>query len=129
MKDPTVENFQWVHERHRIFPEIFENRNHKKIIDISAGIGVVADRISENYDCEFYCNEIDPNCLKELEKLNVTTISFDIDSGEPFPISDCFYDAVLCFDTLERLKHIDFFITELHRILNDEGRLYLSITN
>ena len=95
MKDPTLENFQWVHERHRIFPEVFENRNHKMIIDVSSGIGVVANRISENYDCELHCNEIDPNCITELEKLNVTTVSFDIDSGEPFPISDGFYDAFL----------------------------------
>ncbi len=78
------------------------------IIDISSGIGVVANRISENYDCELHCNEIDPNCLTEPEKLNVTAFSFDFDSGEPFPISDDFYDAVLCFDTLECLKHFDF---------------------
>ena len=29
-----IEDFDMFHERHRIFPAIFENRNHKKIIDV-----------------------------------------------------------------------------------------------
>ena len=38
----TIDDYQMVHERHRVFPYVFENRNHRKILDISAGVGVVA---------------------------------------------------------------------------------------
>jgi hypothetical protein len=71
MTGMTIEDYPWLHERHRIFPEVFENRNHKDIIDISAGIGIVAKRISERYACKIRCNEIDETCVAQLRKLPV----------------------------------------------------------
>ena len=68
MEGKTLESYPWLHERHRLFPEVFKQRNHKKVLDISAGIGVVAKRILEDYECDMYCNEVDLNCLKELKK-------------------------------------------------------------
>lgn len=129
MQGLSMESYPLLHERHRTFPEVFEDRKHRKIIDISSGIGVVAKRIIENYDCDMDCNEIEQNCLKELQKLKVNITSFDLDSGNPIPIKDNSYDAVICLATLEHLINSDFFIQELHRILKDEGRLYLSVPN
>ena len=129
LKGITIENYPWLHERHRIFPEIFENRGHKRIIDISAGIGVIAKRIKSSYDCELTCNEIDRKCLKELKKLNVNLLSFDLDSGKSIPLEDESFDAIICLATLEHLIHIDNFVTELKRILDEKGRLYLSVPN
>ena len=129
MEGKTLESYPWLHERHRIFPEVFEERNHKKVIDITAGIGVVAKRIIENYRCDMFCNEVDLNCLKELKKLKVNISSFDIDSGQKLPLEDNTFDAVVCLATLEHLVDIDFFTKELYRILSDDGRLYLSVPN
>ena len=61
-----IDEYDMVHERHRIFPEIFEDRNHRKIIDISAGVGIIGKRIKERYDCELLCNDISPKCLAIL---------------------------------------------------------------
>jgi 2-polyprenyl-3-methyl-5-hydroxy-6-metoxy-1,4-benzoquinol methylase len=125
----TLENYPWVHERHRIFPDIFENRNHKEILDISAGIGLVAKNTIDRYQCNMYCNEIDETCVSELRKLPVKLSSFDLDTGETLPLPDSAFDAVICLATLEHLVNLDHFITELHRILRVSGRLYISVPN
>lgn len=125
----TLENYPILHERHRIFPEVFENRQHGKVLDISAGIGIVARRILENYPCEMHCNEVDETCLNQLKKMNIHITSYDLDTGEPTPLQTAEYDAVICLATIEHLINIDAFITDLNRILKDDGRLYLSVPN
>jgi len=125
----SVDYYPLLHERHRIFPDIFEQRNHKDIIDISAGIGIIAQKIQKEYPCNLNCNEVDETCLKQLKKLNVPFTSFDLDSNEALPFADKCYDAIICLATIEHLINIDHFIEELHRMLRDDGRLYLSVPN
>ena len=108
MKDLTIESYPWIHERHRAFPEIFEDRGHERIIDLASGIGIVAKRIIDHYECEMVCNEIDPSCLHQLKRLDVKTTSFDLDTGNPLPLKDEAYDAVLSLATLEHIIHTEF---------------------
>lgn len=129
MEGLSFDYYPLLHERHRIFPEIFEQRCHKNILDISAGMGIIAKKITDNYPCTLSCNEVDGTCLKQLEKLPVNLTSFDLDSTEALPVADNSYDAILCLATIEHLVNIDHFITELHRILHKDGRLYLSVPN
>ena len=129
MQGQTIEGYKWFHERHRVFPEVFEGRKHKKIIDLAAGVGIVASQIASKYPCSMTCNEIDETCLNQLRALPVELVSFDLDSPGPFPLSDASYDAVICLATLEHLIHIDHFAEEVKRILRPNGRLYLSVPN
>lgn len=129
MENLTLENYPWLHERHRAFPEIFEGRNHRRIIDLSAGIGIVAKRITEHYDCEMTVNEINRSCLKQLKRLDVKVKSFDLDTGKRLPLDDGAYDAVLSLVTLEHIMNTEALIEEMRRIMADDGRLYLSVPN
>ncbi len=123
-------DYQSLHERHRIFPSIFENRNHRKILDLSAGVGVVGKRIKENYPCELTCNDISPTCIRIMQRLGLQTTSFDIDDEETaFPFPDKHFDAIITLATIEHLIHIDHFLKEIHRILCDHGYLYISAPN
>lgn len=125
-----ISEYRQVHERHRIFPQVFEDRNHQKILDISAGVGVVASRIKERYASEIYCNDTSPKCLNLLEKMNFPTYSFDLDDeGTTFPILDETFDAVICLATVEHLINTEHFFTEVRRILKNEGYLYISAPN
>ncbi len=129
-KVTSLESYTQFHERHRIFPALFENRNHKKIIDLSAGVGVVATRIKEQYSAELICNDISPKCLALLKEQGHKTVSFDLDNPEkPFPLHDSEMDAVISLATIEHLIHVDFFIEQIHRILKDNGCLYISAPN
>ena len=88
--------YDMIHERHRIFPGIFEDRSHNKIIDISAGVGIVGKRIQENYPADIICNDISPSCQRIMHESGLQTVSFDLDtSNEPFPFKNNHFDALI----------------------------------
>lgn len=129
-KVSTIDDYQQFHERHRIFPAIFENRSHKKILDTSAGVGVVGRRIKNGYEAELLCNDICPKCLKTMQDAGLATVSFDIDNQEkPFPFEDKSFDAVISLATIEHVLQTDHYMNELFRILKDDGYLYISAPN
>lgn len=123
-------DYQAHHERHRIFPAVFEDRRQARIIDLAAGVGVVGKRILDRYPAELLCNDICPKCLQTMDKSGLTTVSFDIDDKEKrFPFRDGHFDAVIALATIEHLINIDHFMSEIHRVLRDGGNLYISAPN
>lgn len=126
----TIEDYQSLHERHRIFPQVFENRQIKKVLDVASGVGVVGKNIREKSDIEPYCNDICPKCLKTMKKIGLKTVSFDIDDNDrPFPFEDGYFDAVIALATIEHVLHIDHFVQEIYRIVKDGGYFFISAPN
>ena len=123
-------NYPWIHERHRIFPEIFKGQKYEKIIDIAAGMGIVAKRIQDNYPCYILCNDISTESLKNLKANGLNTISFDLDNPEkPFPFPDETFDAIISLATIEHMINVDQHMLEIKRILKKGGHLYISAPN
>lgn len=126
----VMDDYPSFHERHRIFPDVFEDRDHKRILDISAGIGVVGKRIKDNYRAELICNDISPSCLQVMKDVGLKTTSFDLDDEiRPFPFPDGYFEAIICLATIEHIHHTVHFMKEITRILSNEGCLYLSAPN
>lgn len=126
----SVEDYPSLHERHRIFPAVFENRRHERILDVAAGMGVVGKRIKDFSQAEILCNDICPTCLKTMRLLGLATTSFDIDNeAKNFPFPDGHFDAVIALATIEHVINVNYFLQEIHRILRKGGWLYLSAPN
>jgi len=129
------EHWPLMHERHRAFPAVFESREHRRILDISAGVGFVAKRITDQYsvpggEVEVFCNDLSPTCLQILRERELSAVTFDLDNDkESFPFPDKSFDAIVCLATIEHLINVNHFLEELLRILKDDGRLYLSAPN
>jgi ubiquinone/menaquinone biosynthesis C-methylase UbiE len=125
-----LSDYNAFHERHRIFPGVFQGRDHKRILDIAAGVGIVGKRVQEHYPAEIICNDISPKCLKIMRDSGLNTVSFDIDvEEEPFPFPDNHFDAVVALATIEHVIHIDHFLQEIYRILREDGCFYISAPN
>lgn len=125
----NLEDYPDFHERHRIFPAIFEDRQHRRIFDVAAGVGCAAQRIQRHYSADLICNDITPKCLKILEQLGIPTVSFNLDDEQAYPFPDGHFDAVISLSTIEHLIHTDHFMEEVCRILSNGGYLYLSAPN
>lgn len=124
------ENFPPFMERHRAFPEIFENRKHRRILDLSAGVGYVTQRLIENYPATIISHDISPSCLMHLQQLKAPTLSFDIDNSKTgFPFVSGAFDAVISLVTIEHVLFVNEFLSEIWRILCPEGYLYISTPN
>lgn len=125
-----IEDYPSFHERHRIFPQVFKGRNHRKVLDIAAGVGVVGKRIMDYSDVEVVCNDISPSCLQIMRRAGIQTVSFDIDDSEKqFPIPDSHFDAVISLASIEHIIDIDHYMNEIYRILKKDGCLYISSPN
>lgn len=125
-----LDNYPWLHERHRLFPDVFEEGKYEKILDVAAGIGVVAKRIQDNYPCSMLCNDISNESLRSLRANRLNTVSFDLDDPNTrFPFPDEKFDAVISLATIEHIINLDWHMTELRRILAKNGHLYISAPN
>lgn len=113
-----------------MFPAVFEHRDHKRIIDLSAGVGCAALRVKQRYNPDITCNDVAPTCLKLLRKSGLNTVSFSLDDpGSPFPFDDASFDCVISLVTIEHLTDVDHFLKETYRILQPGGFLYISAPN
>jgi SAM-dependent methyltransferase len=125
-----IQDYPWFYDRHRVFPAVFEDRQHKKILDTSAGVGCAAQSIRDNYAADLICNDVSPTCLRILRKLEIPTVSFDLDDNKKsFPFVDGYFDAVISLVTIEHLMNPDHFLKETNRILSNDGYLYISTPN
>jgi SAM-dependent methyltransferase len=125
-----LSDYASVHERHRIFPALFEGRAHTRILDVAAGVGAAAKRIADGHPAEMLCNDISPKAIAVLNKLGLKTTSFDLDDPDaPFPFPEGRFDAVVSLATIEHIIHLDHHLSEIHRILDEGGYLYISSPN
>jgi SAM-dependent methyltransferase len=125
-----IDDYPSFRERHRAFPAVFENRDHKLILDVAAGVGASARRIHEGYPAKIICNDITPNCLRILQSQGLETTSFDIDNDQvTFPFPDGHLDAVMALATIEHVIYLDHFVQEIHRVIKPGGYFYVSAPN
>lgn len=128
--NPELENYPPFKERHRVFPGVFEERQHHKILDLAAGIGYVTKRVFDSYPSTIISHDISPSCLKQLHQIGAPTLAFDIDNFDAsFPFASRSFDAIISLVTIEHLLFVNEFLSELHRILSDDGYLYISTPN
>ncbi len=126
----SQDNYPWFHERHRIFPKVFEGAKYDRILDVAAGMGIVGKRIHELYPCFMLCNDISSESLRNLTVNKINTISFDLDDPDvSFPFRDGSFDAIVSLATVEHIIHTEEHMRELKRILKKGGHLYISAPN
>lgn len=122
--------FPILHERHRAFPAVFEDRQHKRVLDLAAGVGYVARNVRDGYQADMFANDISPSCLKSLRELGLPVTSYSLDHDTAgFPFKDGSFDALVALATIEHIINVDLFVKEIYRVLDDNGYFYVSAPN
>jgi len=60
-------------------------------------------------------------------KKGVDAVSFDLNSGGALPYADKSFHVVTCMETMEHIHDTDFLLSELYRVLKDDGTAIVDI--
>lgn len=66
--------------------------------------------------------------LRQIYKTNVFTYEIDLDWGK-YPVADGYFKMITSFEVLEHLFNPLFHLTELRRVLADDGNMFLTTPN
>ncbi|MFQ5427458.1 MAG: class I SAM-dependent methyltransferase [Thermodesulfobacteriota bacterium] len=63
----------------------------------------------------------------EAKKKGVDAIDCDLNSGKPLPYEDKTFHLVTCMETLEHVHDTDYLLSEIYRVLRDDGTAIIDI--
>ncbi|MFQ5354647.1 MAG: class I SAM-dependent methyltransferase, partial [Thermodesulfobacteriota bacterium] len=64
---------------------------------------------------------------EEAQKKGVDALNFDLNSANPLPYEDKTFHLVTCMEALEHLHDTDHLLSEIHRVLRDDGTAIIDI--
>jgi 2-polyprenyl-3-methyl-5-hydroxy-6-metoxy-1,4-benzoquinol methylase len=125
--DKNAESSFWVSSRNRLFKKlVYANAPKKsKILEIGCGIGDFIKQISDDKNLEITGSEIYINGLKIAKKNlpHVELIQYDVSEG----YINTKYNLILSFDVLEHIEKDEAALSNIEKMLAEDGRLILSV--
>lgn len=101
-----------------------------RVLDIACKDGVLLRKIRDaQVDVDYVGIDIAARAIEKTERLGLggRFVVADVMEGTPFP--DGSFDRVFALEILEHLPEPARFLTEVRRVLADDGRLLLSVPN
>lgn len=101
----------------------------KIVLDIACGEGYGSKLLSKV--AHQVCGvDISEETIKHAEKkYSSHNLNFNVGSAEEIPFHDNFFDVVISFETIEHLENHDGMISEIKRVLKQDGILIISSPN
>ncbi len=103
------------------------------VLDIGCGTLAHSIRAAQHtrYVASFdYSVELLKRNQQQLAEKEINTIGlFKADAEKILPLADKTFDKVLFLDVLEHINNRDLILSEVHRILTDDGLVYLAAPN
>ena len=103
-----------------------ELANGGPILDVPVGTGFFTTEMSKSYEGLVLGSDIAWGMVREASKRGVEVVQAD---AHALPFSDGTFSVVLCTNGLQVMPGLDATLTELHRVLADDGTLLVSVVN
>ena len=105
------------------FIEKFINESNVPIptlLDVGCGDAAIS---TISYEMEYFGLDInvDKACTKRARQHDLTQF--------PYPFEDKFFDLIICSEVLEHMIDPESILKEMHRLLKDDGKIFLSTPN
>jgi SAM-dependent methyltransferase len=102
---------------------------HERVIEIGFGEGYGTHILSTGCR-EIVALEIEPGVVSYAsEKYRSENCTFKLYDGATIPFPDESFDVAVSFQVIEHIDNDLHFVSELHRVLKKDGRLYLTTPN
>ena len=72
--------------------------------------------------------DVSPVALERARRRLPEARVVELDPDAPLPLADGAFDLVLCAETLEHVRDVQLFLSEIRRVLRPGGRLALTHT-
>lgn len=121
--NPKHSLLQMVPIKFEYFSKIIGNLRGLKILDVGCGGGLLSEELAKSH-AEVTGIDISEKSLiiaRTHALNNNLTIDYKIGYAENIPISDNIFDVVICADCLEHVDNLEKVISEISRVLKDNG--------
>ena len=100
-----------------------------RVLDIGCAEGTYAHLFTHNNECYGYDQCAKRMLLNERNSIDKGYKTLLLNNGISTPFPDDFFDVILCTEIIEHVLETRQFITEMNRILKNNGKLILSTPN
>ena len=118
----SIEKHKW--RRHKLLKKFMTIKDNSTILDLGSGPCIFLDYLKEAPTSNIFAIDIAFTNLIECVKKGYCCIKAE---GEQIPIKDSSCDIVVCSGVLEHVLDPDAVISEIKRVLGEEGILYLVV--
>lgn len=99
-----------------------------KILDIGCGGGMLTESLPYYYSkADIYGCDVSATAIKYAKKLGSGKIQYEVIKKKKLPYKDNNFDVCICFDVLEHVPDVDFFLKEVKRVLKKNGQFFLIV--
>lgn len=117
-----------VRNRDQQIIDLLQQKKTAKLLDLGCDTGDFTLKVAQKINTKYiYGVEIIEQNAKKAEKKGIKTSIQDIEKGLPFKSG--FFDVVHCNQVIEHLFDIDFFVSEINRVLKRSGYCIISTEN
>ena len=99
-----------------------------KLLDIGCGGGMLTESLPYYFPkASIFGCDISKTAIKYAAKFGSGKIKYSQIKKSRFPYNDNFFDVCICFDVLEHVPNVDFFLKETRRVLKRNGKFLLIV--
>jgi SAM-dependent methyltransferase len=93
----------------------------ERALDLGCGDGRLSAELGAR---RLYAADVSPVALERAQRrLGLETEIVELDPDAPLPLEDSQFDLVLCAETLEHVRDVQFVVSEIRRVLRPGGTL------
>lgn len=99
-----------------------------RLLDIGCGGGRFTESIPYYFPkVNIYGCDVSNAAISYANKFGSGKIKYGVIKNKKLPYEDNFFDACICFDVLEHVSDVGFFLREVRRIMKNDGQFFLIV--
>jgi len=103
---------------------------NKKVLDIASGNGYGTKILAEATASEVIGMDIDEKAVEEANKIyELENLKYKVGSAEEITEADKSFEVITSFETIEHLHNQEKYLSELKRVVTDDGLVFISTPN
>ncbi len=99
-----------------------------KLLDVGCGGGMLTESLPYYFPkASIYGCDVSSTAIVYAKKLGSGKVKYSQIKNKRLPYRDNFFDVCICFDVLEHVPNVKFFLSEVRRVLKKDGKFFLIV--